>query len=86
MIKKTIKMTRKHFIIYHEQNKLITITPRKWARKNKGLFPNHNFTDKQNNHPTTDEIVIFLEKNFSFKTVFDNAIAIHYNLNKNLNL
>jgi hypothetical protein len=61
-------------------------TPRKWARGNKDLFPHHNFTDKQNNHPTTDEIVIFLENNFSFKTVSDNAIAIHYNINENLNI
>lgn len=79
-------MRRKHFLIYHEQNKLITTTPRKWARKNKHYFPNHSFTDKQNNHPITDEIVSYLENNFSFKTVSDNTIAIHYNLNKNLNL
>jgi hypothetical protein len=79
-------MRRKHFLIYHKQNKLITTTPRKWARKNKDHFSNYSFIDKQNNHPTTDEIVIFLEKNLSFKTVFDNDIAIHYNLDKNLNL
>jgi hypothetical protein len=76
------KMSRKHFLIYHEQNKLITTTPRKWERKNKHHFPNYNFTDKQNNHPTTDEIVVFLEQNYSFITISDNTIAIHYNLLK----
>jgi hypothetical protein len=79
-------MSRKHLLIYHEQNKPITTTPRKWARKNKHHFSNYNFTDKQNNHPTTDDIVSYLENNFSFKTVSDNAIAIHYNINKNLNI
>ena len=77
-------MNRRHLLIYNEQNKLITISPRKWARKNTPHFPNHNFTDKQNNHPTTDEIIILLEQNFSFKTVSDDFLAIHYNLDKNL--
>lgn len=79
-------MNRRHILIYTERNKLINTTPRKWARKNKAYFTNYSFVDKQNNHPTSDEIVSYLENNFSFKTVSDNTIAIHYKLDKNLNL
>ncbi len=79
-------MSRKHLLIYSELGKIINTTPRKWARRNTHHFLNHNFTDKQDNHPTTDEIVIFLEQNFSFKTVSDDFLAIHYNLNKTLRL
>ena len=86
MIKKPNKITRKHLLIYHEQNKRINITPREWAKKNKEHFSKYNFSDKQNNHPTTDHIIIFLEQKFSFITVPDNTIAIHYNLDKKLNL
>lgn len=78
-------MARKHILIYHENGKLINTTPRKWARKYKSYFPNYNFTDKQNNHPITNEIISYLENNFSFESVYDNTIAIHYNLNIHLN-
>ena len=56
-------MNKKHYVIYFDEktNQAITITSREWARKNKLYFQNYNFKDKQNNHPTTDEIVNFLE-------------------------
>ncbi|WP_374506474.1 hypothetical protein [Flavobacterium sp.] len=78
-------MSQKHLLIYYENGKLINITPRKWARKNKVHFPKHSFIDKQENHPTTDEITKYLEKNYFFGTISNGIIAIHYNLNLNLN-
>ncbi len=78
-------MNQQHLLIYYESGKLINITPRKWARKNKVHFPKHSFIDKQDNHPTTDEIVKYLEKKYSFGTISNDIIAIHYNLNFLLN-
>jgi hypothetical protein len=77
---------KKHFITFYRNGELKTISPRKWARENKSHFPNFEFKNKQEDHPTTDQVVDFLKTNFSFQTVQDEIIAIHYNLNRNINL
>ncbi len=77
-------MNRNHFLIYFKENKMLSNTPKDWARENKHYFPKYDFSDNQSNIPITDEIVAFLENNFAFSTVADDSVAIHYNLNPNL--
>ena len=77
---------KKHFITFYRDGEFKSMSPRTWARENKNHFLKFKFTNKQDDHPTTDQVVDYLKTRFSFKTAVDVKFEIHYNLDKNLNL
>jgi hypothetical protein len=71
-------MSKKHFIVYFQNEKAITKTSKEWAEENKEYFPNY-----ANNIPSLTEIDLYLVDNLGFSMVSDNEKYICFNFDEN---
>ncbi len=74
-------MSNKHILIYYQlgTGTYVVTEPMPWSRENQHLFPQFDFT---NNSPTSNEIGVFLvrEYNFSKEEYNDRNITLISNL------
>lgn len=76
-IEKTkVRQYKKHFIIYNNGGVISATTPKDWARANKHLFPNFDFSNSDNT-PIVSKIEDYLSKN-NFTKIENNEVVIHY--------
>ena len=72
-------MRYRHLIVFFSNGGVITTEPRLYARANQDLFEEFDFSDSQNNHPTTSRIILELQ-NQGFRTEVNEVygVKIHY--------
>ena len=73
-------MNKKHFVIYYNENKILTeTTPKNWARDNQVKFTNFDFSTNETT-PTTEHINSYLINNQGFTRIEDEAKVICFKL------
>jgi hypothetical protein len=73
-------MNKKHYVIFFENGKAVTMTSKEWADNNKNCFKN-SFIG--NDIPTSNEIDRFLVNERGFTLVADNEKFVCYKLVNN---
>jgi hypothetical protein len=68
-------MSKKHYVVYFQNENTITKTSKEWAKDNQECFPNY-----ANKVPTSNEIDRYLVDNFGFTLTSDDEKFVCFNL------
>lgn len=73
-------MSKKHYVVYFQNENTITKTSKEWAKDNQECFPNYAIKI-----PTSNEIDRYLVDNFGFTLTSDDEKFVCFKLTGNIN-